>query len=320
MLDSNLSYVAPQPIAGGTAVTVEVTSSNSSVGTIKPSTVSIEAGGVYAESEFQPVSAGETMVKVSVPPGFSTPAPLGTLPTTVVTPGIAVTSEATIGQNLQIAGSLSLGEPAPAGGVTVTLTSKDPKRLLLSLTATAVGSESIKLTIPPRGFSSPYYLQALADSGTESYVASAPGYRSRTGTITLAPSGMVMGGPQGPPDEAELFRKEEADNIHGFVTKVGGHPTAVTVFAAQLDPKTGRAADLTVQSMRPGVSAAIILKSSNSSVGRLDPPELVIQPGTDRAITNFIPAGAGSTDISIISPPGFGKAQNATSLRVIVKE
>ena len=320
LLDKDLNFMAPQPVAGGHPVRVVLKSSDDRVGEVHNATLTIPGGESYAEAEFEPRGVGATNIKLELPPGFSTPPKLGVMPITVAVPGLAVTTEYVIGQNLQIAGTVALGERAPAEGLVVTLTTKDPKRMLLSKSRTEVGSECIQLTLPPHAVRGSYYIQALGNSGEVAYEATAPGYVSRTGAITLSPSGMVMGGPQGPPDEAELFRKEEADSLHGFVTTKSAAPTGITVFAVQLDPVTGRGADLTVQTMRPGISAALKFTSSKPDVGQIEPSEVVIQPGTDRAETKFVPSGVGSTDISLTTPEGFAKAKNATSLRVIVKE
>ena len=169
---------------------------------------------------------------------------------------MAVTDEISIGYNLQTGGSQHLGEPAPAGGVVVTLTSNDPAKLLLSRTPDQVGSDCITIAIPAGGVGgASYFIQALAGSGEVTYTATAPGFRTRTGTVTLTPSGLVMGGPQGPPDEAELINKEIAEGPHGFVTNLAERAgTIVTVYTVQLDPKTHRGADLTVQPVRAGVT------------------------------------------------------------------
>ena len=199
LLDSEMNFVYPQPVAGGKSVSVTLTSSNAQVGTVSPAAITFEGGTAGADIEFRPLTAGQTALSVSVPRGFSVPAQFVSVATTVLVPGMAVTDEISIGYNLQTGGSLHLGEPAPAGGVVVTLTSSDPSKLLLSRTADQVGSDCITIAIPAGGVGGSYFIQALAGSGEVTYTATAPGFRTRTGTVTLTPSGLVMGGPQGPP-------------------------------------------------------------------------------------------------------------------------
>ena len=162
---------------------------------------------------------------------------------TVRTPGIAAANEMTVGQNLQLAAAVSLGEPAPDGGIAITLTSNDPANLLLSTSATEQGKASIKINIPGGGVSANYYLQALGCSGTVTHTAAAPGYLTRTGTISLAPSGVIISlRTHGPPDEAEVFRPESAGGHQNlFVALLSEQkPTPLIVYTAFVDPATHR--------------------------------------------------------------------------------
>jgi hypothetical protein len=321
LLDSDMNFVYPQPVAGGKSVSVTLTSSNAQVGTTLPAAVTFAGGTAGVDVEFRPLTAGQTTLSVSVPPGFSAPAQFASVAATVLVPGMAVTDEISIGYNLQTGGSLHLGEPAPAGGVVVTLTSSDPAKLLLSRTPDQVGSDCITIAIPAGGVGGAYFIQALAGSGEVTYTATAPGFRTRTGTVTLTPSGLVMGGPQGPPDEAELINKEIAEGPHGFVTNLSERAgTIVTVYTVQLDPKTHRGADLTVQPVRAGVSIKALLSNSNPAAGKVKVSEMTIAGGVSAVSTHFIPDGAGTSEIAVATPPGHMKAGNSTSLTVIVKQ
>src|SRR5664279_262973 len=72
----------------------------------------------------------------------------------------------TVGRNLQTYGALRSAEAAPQDGVRITLTSDDPKRLLLSDAADKAGSASITLTVRSHYFESPdFWVQGLADHG-----------------------------------------------------------------------------------------------------------------------------------------------------------
>jgi hypothetical protein len=321
LLDSEMNFVRPQAVAGGRSVSVTLTSSNPKVGTALPATVRLAGGTAVAGIEFRPLTAGQTTLSVTVPQGFSTPAQFVSVAATVLVPGMAVTDDISIGYNLQTGGSLHLGEPAPAGGVVVTLTSSDPSKLLLSRTPDQVGSDCITIPIPAGGVNGSYHIQALAGSGVVTYTATAPGFRARTGTVTLTPSGLVMGGPQGPPDEAELFNKQIAEGPHGFVTNVADRAgTIVTVYTVQLDPKTLRGADLTVQPVRAGVSIKALLSNSNPAAGKMKASEMTIAGGVSAVSTHFTPEGVGSAEISVATPPGHTTARNSTSLTVIVKQ
>jgi hypothetical protein len=203
----------------------------------------------------------------------------------------------------------------------VTITSDDPKRLLVAVKPQDAGAESIKVRIPPGQVTSSFVLQALGNSGTATYSASAPGYLTRTAAITLAPSGVVVTpSTYGPPDEAELSRKESTETPRGFVSNLSKpEKMPLTVWTVQLEPVTLRSADVTVQQLRAGVTLEVALNSSNPSVGAVASP-VRIPSGSDHAMTHFSPLGIGSTDISVVTPVGFTKSDNSTSVKAIVQK
>lgn len=320
LLDASLNYVAPQLVAGGMAVNVTVASSNPNTGTVQDPRVTISGGSAHAVAQFQPAAAGVTTLAIDPPAGFSAPAQFATLAATVMMPGMAVADGIAVGQNLQVEATVSLGEPAPAGGLAVTISSEDAARLLISASPDQVGEGSLTIRMPAGAATASYVLQGIGNAGTVTTKATAPGYRERTGSITLAPSGVVIGGPPGPPDEAELFRQDAADAPHGFMARLaGGIPVPLLIFSVQLDPVTNRSADLTVQPLRAGVTLTAVLHNSNPAVGKLPVQSLTIASGSHTAVTELIPLNVGSTEISVDRPAGFKKSANATALTVIVK-
>jgi hypothetical protein len=319
-LDSGLKVVESQYVRGGHPLEVGIASSNPAVGTAA-SPVHIGAAGDTAITEFKPASVGETRLSLVLPPGFSPIADSGPLTATVKTPGIAVATDMAIGENLQAGAALSLGEPAPEGGVTVTLTSQDPEKLLLSTSPKEKGAASIKVKMAPGSVTTTYYLQALARTGSVMHTASAPGYSSRTGTLTLVPSGVIISLPaHGPPDEAELFRPDSAGSHQNlFVALLSERrDTPLVAYTAYMDPVTRRTADITVQPLRAGLTLRVNVENSDVSVGAVD-PHVTIEGGSDRGTLAFKPFKAGQTVISVVTPPGFTKPSNATQLLAIVK-
>lgn len=321
-LDPSLNFVEQQYLRGGLSLDVKVTSSDARVGGVAASPVSMGAAGDTAITQFKPAAAGKTTLAVVQPSGFRTPNKLNSLVATVRTPGIAAANEMTIGQNLQLAAAVSLGEPAPNEGIAITLTSSDPAKLLLSTAATEPGKASIKVNIPGGGVSANYYLQALGDRGTVTHTASAPGYLTRTGTLSLAPSGVIISLPtHGPPDEAEVFRPESAGGHQNlFVALLSERkPTPLIVYTAFVDPVTHRAADITVEQLRAGLTLEVELKNTDPTVGIVD-SRVTIHGGSDRAVMPFTPVKAGKTVISVSTPEGYTKPSNATELLAIVRE
>jgi len=321
LLDSSMKIVEQQAVAGSASVDVEVTSSDPRVGVIADSPVTIPLGLGSATLEFRPTGPGETTIAVTPPAGFSPLSESVAITAVVSAPGLGLTDQIAIGKDLQLSGIVSLGEAAPAGGLVVTLTSDDPKQLLLSTTATAVGSKKVEINIPALATNASYFLQAFGESGAVTYTAAAPGYRSRTATVSLAPSGvLITPADYGPPDEAEVVRAEPPTGHSAFVTYLAsGRPVPIAIWTAQLDPTTKRGADITVQPLRAGLSIKVALKNTNPSVGTVA-DSVIIEGGAQHAATPFSALIPGSTVISVVTPAGFTTARNATSLTAVVAQ
>lgn len=320
-LDASLKYVEQQSLAGGVSVDVDVTSSDKSVGVIVKSPIRIEGGMQGGAADFKPVGPGNTSLAASVPAGFRASIDHGATRAVVNVAGMFVTDQVMLGQNLQLGGVVGLGEAAPKEGVKVTLKSSQPGALLLARTAAEVGSESLTVDIPAGEVRAQFFIQALGKSGNVTYTATADGYTSRTGTIVLAPSGVVITpSPYGPPDEAELFRKESTEVPRGFISSLSKKPSmSLVVWTAQLDPVTLRSADITVQPLRAGVTITVDLTSSDPKVGQVS-KTVTIAGGADHAGTEFKAQGIGSTVISAATPKGFTTSSNSTSVSAIVRE
>jgi hypothetical protein len=319
-LNASLEYVEQQALAGGLSVNLDLVSTNPGTGTIMPSHLVLANGASSAAVEFKPLASGTTELSVRVPTGFATPKQFANVAALVRVPGLVVTSDIAIGQNLQVSGLLGLGEAAPPGGAKVTLQVEDSDQLLLSREAIQVGSKSLEITVPEGGVSTPFYLQALGKSGVVTYTASAPGYSSRTGRIVLAPSGIsIRPAPYGPPDEAEVLRKDGGQESSSFVSHLSKRSEmTIGVWTAQLDPVTMRSADITVQPLRAGMSLTVYVENRDPAVGTITSP-VTIDGGSEHGSIRFTPLAEGTTLLSAATPKGFTKASNATSVLAVVK-
>ena len=320
-LTPSMEYAEQQAVAAGVSLDIELLTSTEGVGVISPSRVSIPGGSPNAISEFTPAKPGRTSITTSIPPGFSRPpTKYAAVVANVALPGLAITDQLMIGQNLQVGGNVGLGEAAGKGGVEVTITSDDPTQLLISRSGTEVGQKSIIVKVPAGAVSASYMLQALGKAGTATYTATARGYSNRTGKIGLAPSGVVIApSPYGPPDEAELFRKS-GEGARGFVSRLGKNAKVpLSVWTAQLDPITLRSADITVQPLRAGMSITINVESSNPAAGKVKSP-VVIKGGSEIGHSEFVALTKGTTLITAITPAGFTKSTNSTTVEAIIKE
>jgi hypothetical protein len=168
--------------------------------------------------------------------------------------------------------------------------------LRLSASATAAGSSSLTLTIPAGQSLGTYFLQALSNVGSPTYTVNAPGYASKTGTITLAQSGVVIAGPFG--FGAPLLT----------TMAMGDQPA--TVSTALLDASNNV---IQTQQLVGGTSLAVSLSNSDSSVGTVA-ASVTITGGSDGVNTPFTPKKIGTTTISVTQPGGYATPASFTTL------
>ncbi|MCC7307210.1 MAG: hypothetical protein IT173_06580, partial [Acidobacteria bacterium] len=237
------------------------------------------------------------------PSGWTTPSNQQQITATVTAPNISVGSP-TVGKDLQtgVNGTAILGAPAPVGGITLTITVADPTKAVLSTSATVAGGPSLTFNIAAGSNSVPtYYVQALTDTGTVQYTASAPGYNSDTGTITLTPSGFIINTPS------------------NFSTTVGAANTTLVIQPARLDPFFLNYQG--AQQLRPGIGPVNVnVISSNPAVGTIMISPVVFN-GADFPNTRdtaFDPVAVGSSVISVQGPAGFQIASNNNHITATV--
>jgi hypothetical protein len=322
-LDSAGKVAEEQQIAGGSQVEVPMANSNPNAGKPGASRLTLAGGSSVAMTYFEPAGEGKTTLTPVQPPGFTPPTEFATVVAAVDKPGLAIVGDMYLGKDLQTPASVCLGEMAPPGGLKVTLVSADGSKLLLSTREDQLGSASITLAIPAGQGIAQYYIQALGDSGEVTYGATAPGFRSTTARIGLALSGVIVAYERyGPPDEAAVLRKGAAADDRAFAASLSDakeHPVHVVAWTVYLHPDLGMAADITVQTLRAGVSATVALTSSDPGIGTVESP-LTIKSGENHVDARFIPLSKGTTVISINTPPGFATPKNATSVPATVND
>jgi hypothetical protein len=309
--------VVQQAVAGGMSAKVDITSSDEKVGATVSPTVTINPGESSAATQFKPAGVGTTTLAMKVPHGFITSPKMATITAVIDLPGLGLLGDINLGKDLQVSGDVLLGQAAPEGGLTVTLTSEDPKKLVLSTKAEELGSKTITLHVPAGQVRAHYFVQALSESGTINYTATAPGYRKRVAPVYLAPSGiMVVYKPYGPPDRAEVQR--DTRDIRPFTTSLSNtKPVQLSLWVVYLDRDTHRGADITVQSLRAGATATVELKSSNPDVAKV--PSTITIPSLRQEIdVDFTPLSEGHTVISVNAPAGFTAPTNAVTVAATI--
>ena len=320
-LDAAGNFGAQQGIAGGMTVPLEVGSSNAKAGAIVAAQLEMKGGESSLHAEFKPAGVGTTILTVKAPAGFSSAAKqYAAVSAAVDEPGIGLTGDINLGKDLQVPSFILLAEPAPAKGLDVTLTSSDPKALVLSASDDKLGTGTLKIHVAAGEMRVPYFIQGLAESGSVTHTASAPGYRSRVAPVYMAPSGfMVVYSPYGPPDEAEYLRSKSTRDPRAFTVTMGERkPTHLTIWPVYLDPKTRRGADMTAQRLRPGIKVVANLANTNPAVAKV-PAQVVLNGPAEWAMVEFVPMTEGQTVISVDTPAGFTTPSNAITVAATVK-
>lgn len=143
------------------------------------SPISVAAGGVALRY----TAGGVTRVQASAPNARS----LNTVTVTVSQPSVTAPGTTNLGSGLQRNTAVSLSNPAPAGGVTVTIAPAERGVFLLAPNATTVGSDTLQVTIAAGASSAPFYIQALEGvlADTVQVVFSTPGFRPDTTFIRV---------------------------------------------------------------------------------------------------------------------------------------
>ena len=261
-LDTSNNFAEFQPIRTGFTTAVPISNTSSTVGTVSPSSVTFNGGDSSFAVAFNAANTGATTqasatLTATVPAGFALPANSANSLIAFIAGAGIIPCNTTVGKSLEAACNITLNGTAPGPGVlNVAITSGDPTKLLLSNTPDGAGQSQITVTVAPNhSISSTFYVFGLASSGTPTYSASASGFGSATGTITLAPSGFIISGP----------------NLGLDFTTNTSTPVGVIVYSALLTPSGDFS---TTQSVAGGQSITVNTTNTDippaSGVGTLE--------------------------------------------------
>jgi hypothetical protein len=303
------------PVSGATVTFTAPSSGASGTFAGGVNTAVTNSGGVATSAIFTANAIGGTYTVGATVQGVATPANF-TLTNTALAPNaISITDGVSIGQYLQVMGTVTVGTPAPAGGLVVTLTVNNlldpnlvnggPRQAQVSAGPTTPGQDSTTVTIPPGATSTTYYLQGDGNASSVTYTASAPGFVNKTATIFCTPSAIVLAGPAG---------MGKAISVSLSAYKNGGPATPLTVSMAQVDSFGNFSA---IQQMGAGNSVTISLSNTNFGAANVATP-VTISGGSSGATANLTPFAVGSGVVSVIRTPNFSAANNAGSLNFTV--
>jgi hypothetical protein len=274
-------------------ISVPVTSSNTTIGTITTSPVVFNAGDTSQGTSFQPSSAGTSTVSVGTPAGFSTPANYTQFTATVTTPVAGfVNGPSTTGVSLQVgnAAYLPVASPSP---VTVTVTVSNPAIATISSSQSVVGGTSLTFAnVTGSGSVATFYIQGQA-VGTTNITVSATGYTSTTSTVTVNPSGFSFGGQYN----------------GGLSTTSFSGPSGITVYPSILNPQT--LVFQTTAAINPGLAPInVAVTSSNTATGTITTSPVIFNANDTQKLTSFQPSAAGTTTVAVGTPATFSTSAN----------
>jgi trimeric autotransporter adhesin len=284
---NSVASVAQLTTSGGSAQSRTVTIAEGQ----SRSATSVATGGIA----FDPLAGGSTTVAVSAPGVASTAA--GSQVVDVTAPTFTFSLSGTrVGEGLRASlSTLLLGAPAPAGGLTVTLTSSNAGVLLASDNgATSVGAGTATLTVAAGATSTTFYMHGVdGASGTATIAASAPGYTSAsTATIAVAEATVDLIGLTSP---TTVLSPDDPFQARIGVVNTTGNGIGIE------------------QEVRPGAGALVVtLANGNAAVAQLTTAggsaqtrTVTIPEGQSRSATSvatggiaFDPLAGGSTTVS----------------------
>ena len=298
------NYASNQPLRGGYPnVTVDVTSTNPSVGTIVNSPVVFTGGGASGQTvQFDPAAAGTTTLSLVPPAGFTTPSNLQQATATVTAPNISVSGTGVVGLDLQTSISVTLGASPPSRR-DVTLTSNNPAIATITTDPLVAGAATLTFTNVPATLPGTtvgtFYVQGRS-LGTTTITVQAPGYNDATMTVTVTPSGFSF-----------------VNGTSNFTTTAGAANRNLGVQAVRLDPTFLNVA--AAQALRGGYGpVGLAVTSSNTIVGTIVSSPAVFGSGDSSKTVQFDPASVGTTIISIVPPAGFTTPSNLQQITATV--
>jgi hypothetical protein len=278
-------------------ISVPVTSSNTTTGTITTSPVVFMAGSTSAFTSFQPSNAGTSTISVGAPTGtgaaaFSTPSNFTSFTATVTAPQAQIYYGNQITGVDMVIGNATYLPVAPPSAVTITVTSSNPAVATISTSQTTAGTASVTYPGVTSAGTNQLFVQGQS-AGTTTLTISVPGYTSGTAVITVYPSGFGFAG------------------NGGFSTTTFSTPASFYVYPEILNPSS-----LTYYgtgTLNPGVGPfSVAVTSSNTTVGNITTSPVVFMAGGSYALTSFQPTSAGSSTVSVSAPTGTGSSAFST--------
>ena len=303
LLDGNGNWVANQAVRGGWQATASIVSSNSNIGTLRNSQLSIQAGSGAATTPFTPTGGGHTFnygnVTISlqgVAGGFSAPAQYTSLIANVTANGttaapspLIVSPSSAVGQDLEVPVNIFLPAPTVGQSTSILVTSSNPAVAVVSAHNSIAGTASVNVSLPSNTNQATVYLQGVATTGVVTLTATLTATnQSASAKIMVTPSGIVLAGPNG---------------VGAAFSASAQTSTTLNVSTARLDSSLNY-----VETQLVPANTQAVLTSSVSSVGTVT-ASTTIAAGTSSAPVSpavaFYSLNPGTTTIAVTTPSAF---------------
>ena len=285
--------------AGGTPISSTLASTTPTVAVpvvdgiaASPRTLTLDPGQSRANYTMRPLVAGTTtFTAVSAQAGSPVRAGYPSV-VTVNSPANYISVPARLGAGLAAAGSASLQVVSPVGGVTMTLTSSDPSRILLAPDYNTAGSAQITLPIAQGGYYVSFVVMALEDvTGSPTVTVQATGFTDASGAVSVEPIGVQWSG------AASLTTLSTDGSGTAYIGIISGVLGNRSVSPEQVVRFGGVPRTITLTSSNPAVVLPVVGSTAQQGI------TTTIIPGQSRATVNVRPTGIGT---AILAPTGNG--------------
>jgi hypothetical protein len=291
---TTLNVATYQRIRGNLTVSVDLTNSDNTVGTLTINPLVFGPNELWKNTEFDPLTAGTTDISVLTPTGFDTSNNRTTITATVTAPDINI-SNVTVGEDLQEGVAIYLGV-APPSPVDVTVTVASGTIATISDDPLLAGSTSLTFTGVSGTTAGTIYVQGRS-VGSTTITVQASGYNDGSANVTVDPSGFIV-------------------FTGSFTTTTFSINSSVQIRSVRLHPTTLNY--VTYQRIRGGLTVSVDLANSDDTVGTLTTSTLEFGPNEYWMNTEFDPLTVGSTDISVLTPTGFDTPNDRSTITATV--
>lgn len=296
-LDGTNARTADMPMRGGYSETITFTTTPNGVVTL-PASVTFNSSTAASQtfnSAITPASVNTTAITINQPTGYFATTTYPPLTVNVSNNQITFTSlPASLGYDQVACGSLNLNPAAPAGGLSLQVSS--PGSIAFSTSSTVAGQNPLNLNFNQGGSSTTFCVHNIATSTGSAAInvtvlTSGSNYAASTANVALWPSGFYPWTPT------------------IALNTLDANGAGLQVWFAMVNPATGAYAG--DRALRPGAGPkTVTLNNSNPSVISL--PASVVYPddgsSTSRTysgiIDNASPALAGTSSITVNQPAG----------------